>query len=384
MKPTIFKSLPILLFVFALSCQTGIKQTKNDHALVINLTQQGYLKKISLSQFLVHDEYIALETTPNCLIGDIRKIEIYNDLIFILDPYSAKKLLVFNKPGKFLYSVSQRGKGPGEYLDIFDFLVHEDKIFILNNRSSVIEYSLDGQFIRTYSLPFWADKLIRIDKNNWGLLPNSGKSNGYEFNFYTTSLDFKNEKGSLRHRFEDYPIDPTQQVSSPGDTSYFFLPLDNKIYRAGNKGAIAKYVLQYPDNYILSDSELSSYEKLPMPDRLMKVLDNSISLSTIVFTDNLKMIRYKQQGKPFMCFLNSEMEYLTVSEEEITNDIDSVSLLPAFHTSAGTNKIVSSFQRHKLMDALKVDKKMGAELGKILSGTEENSNPIIAIYSVQR
>ncbi len=381
MKNPVIISCIIILSLFSLSCQIGNEQTKNDEAILINLNKKEATKQIYLSQFLLHSEYISLETSPSCLIGSIHKMEIYKDRIFILDPYTAKKLLVFDKAGKFLYQISERGNGPGEYWDIFDFVIQDNKIYVLNNRTSVIEYTIDGTFIRTYSLPLWADRMLTINNKNWGLLINADKSNGYDSSFYITTLDFDKEKGYLKSKFEDFPIEPLKQVSSLYDTSYFFLPLGNNIYCANKTGVIEKYVLQYPDNCIVSDSELKSYTKLPIRNRVEKILDNSISLSSIIFTDKLKMIKYYQQRKPYLCFLSSEKEYISIPEEEIINDIDSVPFLPVFYSSMDANKIVSSFQRYELIDAMNSNKKINAGLKKILSVSEGNSNPVIAIYS---
>ena len=379
MKNSIIINSIILLYILTLSCQTGNKKTNKEESVLIKLKESE--EQVYLSQYLSHDEYIALETTPACLIGNIKKIEIYNELIFILDPYIAKKLLVFDKKGKFLHQISEYGKGPGEYLDIFDFVIRNDKIYILNNRSSVNEYTINGTFIKTYLLPFWAERLVPINENYWGLITNSDKSHGYEFNFHLTSLDFNNEKGLLKSKFDDFPIEPLQQVSLINGIPYFFMPLDNKIYNANTERLYKKYILQFPKEYIISDVELQKYTKLSIRNRVEKILNNTISLSSIIFTENLKIIRYNQKKQPYLCFFNNEEDYVTISEEKIINDIDSVPYLPLFYSNIDNDKIISIFQQYKLIDALNNNEKINTDLLKIISESDENGNPIIAIYS---
>lgn len=369
----------IILHIFSLSCQIGNKQIKNDETILIDLKESP--KKLYLSKFLTHNEYISLETTPSCLIGRIQKIEIYKDQIFILDPFIAKKLLVFDMSGKFLYQISERGKGPGEYMDIFDFVIRENKIYILNDRTSVIEYTIDGVFIKTYPLPFWAERMLSVSKNHWGLLSNFDKSYGYDFNFYVTSLDFNNEKGSLKNKYDDFPYSPPKQVCLLNDTSYFFLPFNNIIYSANKKGVRAKYLLQFPDNCLVNDSELKDLIKLPVKARIEKLLDNSIFISSIIFTDKLKMITYFQKNKPYLCFLKSEIDYISASEEKIVNDIDSVPFLPVFYSTMNPNNIIASFDTYKIVDALNSDFEIGSRIKKTISENTGESNPIIVIYS---
>lgn len=379
MKNPVIISFIIILHILSLSCRIQNKGIIKDDSIEINLKESD--KQIYLSQYLTHDQYIALETTPSCLIGHIKKIEIYNDFIFILDSYVAKKLLVFDKKGKFIQQISEYGKGPGEYLDIFDFVIRNNKIYILNNRTSVNEYAIDGTFIKTYLLPFWAERLLPINKNHWGLITNSDKSYGYDFNFYLTSFNFNNEKGSLKSKFDDFPIAPFQQVSLLNNTPYFFLPLDNKIYSTDAEGVYKKYRLQFPKDCIISDSELQKYSKLSVRNRTEEILKSTISLSSIIFSDNLKIIQYYQQNKLYFCFFNSEKEHIAISEEKVINDIDSVPFLPLFYSNID-NKIISIFQQYKLIDAIHNSKKINKDLIKIISESDESANPIIAIYSI--
>jgi hypothetical protein len=66
-------------------------------------------------------EYLPLETTAESLIGEISKIIIKHNRIFIGDFFIAKALFVFDMQGKFLFKVGRRGNGQGEYINLFDF-----------------------------------------------------------------------------------------------------------------------------------------------------------------------------------------------------------------------------------------------------------------------
>jgi hypothetical protein len=371
----------ILLLVIASSCQINSKKIKNEESVEIDLSKNKSSNQIKLSKYLKHEKYIALETTPSCLIGNVSRIEIFNDRIFILDPYIAKKLFVFDLNGKFLHAISKRGKGPGEYGDIMDFRIKNDTLYILNDRTSVMEYTLNGSFIKKQRLPFWVDLILPL-KNNWGLIINSDKTIGYDFNYYTTTLKFNKEEGFFKSRFNDIPINVKRQVSVLNDSVYFFIPFEDKIFTAVNDDLIEKFHLKYPNNCIISDSELPSYNNLSSQKKVEKLYEKSISLSAIFITEKLSIFCYKNQNKPYLCFVNSKNDYSFDCEEDIINDIDSISKLPLFYSSTNDNKIISCFQRFELSDKKVFKNKLSSELSEIISKSNEDSNPIISIYSV--
>lgn len=380
MKTSIINTV-FILCIFSFSCQHRDSHHLNNEAIEINLDVSERTNEVHLSQFLSNTEYIPLETNSSCLIGSIKKIEIFDGRIFILDPYMAQKLLVFDKTGKFLYQIAKRGKGPGEYTHIFDFVIKDRNLYLLDSRKSVIEYTLDGKYINTYSLPIWADKLFSINNNYWGLLTNADKIKDNDYSFYVTSLDFKKEKGFLHNKFGNFPIEPITQVSLLNDTSYFFMSSDNIIYQTTTNDATEKYVLLYPKDCILDESELSSYSNMSIQERTMDFLDNSISLSSIIFTNELKMILYDKKSEPYICFINNEKEYFSIPEKKIINNIDSVPFLPIFYSTMNPNNIIASFDTYKIVDALNSDFEIGSRIKKTISENTGESNPIIVIYS---
>ncbi len=99
---------------------------------------------LTTSIFATDVQYIPLETNKNSLLRGVRKIRMNDSIIAISD---TKKLLLFSKEGAFLRQVGSNGKGPGEYLLIYDFELNGDTIYLTTTgKSSVIKYTLDGKF----------------------------------------------------------------------------------------------------------------------------------------------------------------------------------------------------------------------------------------------
>jgi hypothetical protein len=58
---------------------------------------------------------ITLEDTDESLIGRVDNIKATDDYLFILDKSFARKLLLFDKDGKYLRQIGRFGGGPTEY-----------------------------------------------------------------------------------------------------------------------------------------------------------------------------------------------------------------------------------------------------------------------------
>ena len=81
----------------------------------INLYEacKNKLSEIPISQFAEDVEFIPLETTDDCLIGDACIVSsITQKDIFIFD---YERCYHFDRDGKFLNTIGAKGNGPGEY-----------------------------------------------------------------------------------------------------------------------------------------------------------------------------------------------------------------------------------------------------------------------------
>jgi len=70
--------------------------------------------------------FIKLETNPDILLGNDIFLKISEDKIFILDKDYQKCVLCYSNVGIFLSKIGKKGKGPGEYIEIRDFIIKND------------------------------------------------------------------------------------------------------------------------------------------------------------------------------------------------------------------------------------------------------------------
>jgi hypothetical protein len=147
----------MMLLMFISCKQSGNNnQQEKIQCRVINLDKQDSDKAINLSSIFKGVKPIILETTNESLIGEISKLEIYEDFLFVLDNRIARKLFVFDKKGKFLKMIGSQGSAPGEYKYISDFAIDRESkfIYILDTGSQKInKYDINsGSFISSIKL----------------------------------------------------------------------------------------------------------------------------------------------------------------------------------------------------------------------------------------
>jgi hypothetical protein len=119
----------------------------------------AFQKELGLKEFVRDIEYTKLEYKPQCIIGNVNDLKTSDEYFFISTFDNLKfKLYQFKQSGEFVQEIGKHGKGPGEYPDISDFELVDDKIFVLSNTSNqILIYNFDGTFNRS----------IRIEKRNY-------------------------------------------------------------------------------------------------------------------------------------------------------------------------------------------------------------------------
>ncbi|MFC0876932.1 6-bladed beta-propeller [Saccharicrinis sp. FJH2] len=179
-------------------------------------------------------DIIALETNKDCLIGIIQKIEVYNDTIFILD-YDNKTLFAFSVfDGSFIFKIRSVGKGPGEYISLYDFIIdeYEHNIKILG-RGKILTFNLGGKFITEKRLDFAPTKIERLNKNTYCLW--SGSNSVLKTHYYT--LHYIDNKFSVQ---ESFLKDTTSRIF---DSPKMFYKSNNETYLRPNRFSSSIYSL---------------------------------------------------------------------------------------------------------------------------------------------
>ena len=135
----------ILVFVMCISCGSYNTATMYADADTISIDGATRCDSLLFSDFFKAPKVVLLETKPECVVQNIRSLEIYKEDIYILDD-RANKLYIFDGNGKFKRTISSPGRGHGEYMKLADFSIDRTKeiIYLLDEATDeILKFRLD-------------------------------------------------------------------------------------------------------------------------------------------------------------------------------------------------------------------------------------------------
>ncbi|MDE6348451.1 MAG: 6-bladed beta-propeller, partial [Bacteroides sp.] len=221
----------ILLF----SCTSHEKrEIRKVHSIKLDDVQETILTH---SDIIDIHEWILLDSLQECTIGDVAKIEEFNNEYYVLDKSIQKCVLVFDGHGKYLRRIGKIGQGPGEYTQICDFTVNRSTgcIAILSGQSKVYVYSLTGEFQTVKQVS--ESVLWSIVSNDCGYFMSSDHrtytegENAYLLYAFDENLNFKGKWGQVLSR--QMPTLPllSSALQTVGNETYYCDIFTNSVYR---------------------------------------------------------------------------------------------------------------------------------------------------------
>ena len=107
---------------------------------------------ITMSEFVDSVKFIALEETDESLIKSLNKIIFTAEYVIVVDREQGI-IFFFDKNGKYIKKISQKGQGPGEYTSIASCMLDEKQQLIIYDilAKKILFYDLDGNFLKQIS-----------------------------------------------------------------------------------------------------------------------------------------------------------------------------------------------------------------------------------------
>ncbi len=313
-------------------------------------------------------------------LGNVQRAFIKDDKLYISD--SQPKIVCFNiNDGAIEFVISRVGKGPGEFIDITDFLVNEEKNILTvfcQRLKKLINFSLiNGNYINEYSIDFIPMKIANIGKSN--IFYNPFKlvlSNKYNY----TLLFSGTEKPSITSRafvhdpilssyMYDYGYEFPFFYNSNG--LFFIKRFEITVYSINNKGVFSVYNVIIPNS-----APVEFWEKKPDAKERAQV-HFSHSLTNIYQCGNILHFRFTYQNRFIYAFYDVENDHVITIGSLNLNDVSENA--PIVFPIKGVYKgaffaladpiIINDLRREKTV-------KMP---GRILS-IKETDNPILIFY----
>jgi hypothetical protein len=158
--------LLIAIIVFTMVTCKNNNQTEgirsNDNTILLSLDMDEN-ETIDFTEQIDSIRFIRLDNSEECLIGKIQKVIFHEGRYYIQDN-KAGSIFVFDETGKFQCKISQKGQGPGEYVNITRLLIDYNRKQILiydGTLRKMLYYTLDCKHIK--DIPHFCNNAIIRD-----------------------------------------------------------------------------------------------------------------------------------------------------------------------------------------------------------------------------
>ncbi len=371
-----------MVFTGLSSCKESVR-LENTEFIYVNLEEKA--AKGNFDDYFSTSKIIPLETKDGSIIGNIDRMSLYNDKIFILDKQS-NSVLIFNNHGKFISKIQSLGKGPEEYDSLTDFAVDEEKeqIILYSDRPyKLLIYNFDGKFIEEkrlnnlyFNVGFANSKILLLNKYI-----------KRKYLLFERELDSDDEKGFIRTNDKDKFFNDFGGMGTPNiiknNNIHISFPYSEIVYEYSEDAIDPKYYIDFG--------------KYKMPNEIYKkrkdyssIIDyskeNNYGFGISNFRENDDYITFNFYYT--MLVIYSKKTKKTERISLLINDEDSIPFYNYFAHDGGNNKLISiypapSFKRQ--MSTYKEEKepwkKVPNNIKKIAEQISETDNPLLVVYT---
>jgi len=239
---SVYAAIAVITCLFTISCTDAQGPTKVDATKWDKNPDSHFISQ----------QIIPLETRDDILMGDIKRIMVYDDTYFILD--SRNVIFRFDKDGKFLSKIARQGRGHGEYNDIRSIDVLDDEVYVLSSFEKKIRtYSFDGEFLREIDLnePYF-DMAV---EDSYILLFSNSCNNSLK-NYVKISPN-----GEIMDSWDDFSTNTSfilggRFLNKQGSSILYFKPFDYRIFEYDGKTSRQIAEFDFTNNKRYPQSEM--------------------------------------------------------------------------------------------------------------------------------
>ncbi|MBO5182405.1 MAG: 6-bladed beta-propeller [Paraprevotella sp.] len=261
-----------------------------------------HAESTSLKEYISSYHYIPLETSDSSLIGSITKLCADDSLLFVFDRTN-NLALRFSYEGNFMGHLGQKGRGPGEFIDLCDLSLDKSRkeVCLLDlNGGKQIFYKYDGTLIREQPLYFYYNRIEFLGDKQFLSTSYANNERCMTIDAYRLVVADENQIPL----YKAFPFPPKLREDFHWETEHPLQHCDNRLYynhiasdtiwSVSTEGYRPEYVLDfgYPSPFIPKDG------KTLITDEEYQNLDKN----------NVTFSGMHLQGKEVACFYISDKE----------------------------------------------------------------------------
>ncbi len=331
---------------------------------------------------------LKLETSKECLLGEISNIMLRDDRLFIVDNLT-QSILVFNTDGVFEYKINKCGRAQNEYAELTDAYITSDNVYILDNAGcKIVIYDLEGVFVRSIDISsVWGNNIfVQGDDiflvNKW-----SETSSGYY------RLFVLNKNGEVKDKMLPFEQDDCGRYFSSEracaafhDGAVVCYPSDNMIYALNAKGKCRPYLYvdfgkqTMPEQYATID--LIEGMKQGIAAKYIWGIDRLSSSSRYIF------ISYRYKSKKYNtiydCKTGSHYDVELMKIKDLYNlSLDNYYLTQDYIVAYHRADMFRIVYNYVLNDELNLENPLERQVADIANGIRDDENGVLVMYQLK-
>ncbi|MFD2036042.1 6-bladed beta-propeller [Belliella marina] len=270
-------------------------------------------------------EYLLLKENdnPEAQIGEIAKLVAYQGKLFVFDWYINKSIQIFDRQGKFLNRIHSFGEGPEQYMELADFQVVQDTIYVLAHPKKIMKFDLQGRFINEFKINVVGRTFYYDTKSNLFFI--------YERSETDNLVSTVDHSGEL---IEDhFASNPNIFVGNMGDPYNFFEEIDDFYFTKSYNDTLYRYESGHFRPRIIFDyghlkmnhSQMIEKKSQMNGNEFFEYSKNNMGMSFSPFgfsNSKYLMTRLNNNGKAYVSIFDKQNQTFEIINFKIENDID--------------------------------------------------------------
>ena len=341
-----------------------------------------------MTKEIANTRLIPLETTDDCLIGNITDLRLVGDTLVVVDGYKSKQVYLFNRDGKFLSKIGSVGDGPGEYGQITQATANSDGIEIFDMQSNrFIAYDYDGNIRET--IGFNETSPIGVLRLNDSVFLAPYASYFEQFPFAIQWLEGDSiVDTAFPYSINRHEIAPSLFRLNENEIG-LHIPYNDTIYSITDRQITPLYTLgliteEESRNWLLTSAKMSNDERI---EYVMNNKNAPVEFETVYPTEDYFVITHQKGTNVYISIVDRKTlesrNYIIGSAKAKRQYI-----LPHFITVSG-NSMLGSFEDTYFINLSKktreeIEKHFSEHDQEILKNYDyENNNPIVWLMELK-